>query len=226
MKKTVIISCCVAAALAGGVLTGCDTAEKEITSTAPEVEALITAAQATGWANVKDSFAALDAQADEQAAAITKDNAKETLLGYIEQVRNTDLDILVAAAQADEIDAEAEAAAQDAYVIAKTMLHFGSPDTIDTDLAYAQDVSLYLGDFATDTLYLIENLYDGQVANVDARSSEVQNNYDRIVAFSGDKDASLHEAEKDSNPSGASNPGWVDDQGFGDAGWESFLETL
>lgn len=176
MRKTAL-AMCAAALISGGLLAGCSAApetDDEITSKAPEVEALASAGQATGWSNAESQFAKLDSQAESAAAAINGANAKEQVLANVDAIVGN-IPAIEKAAKSGDITPEAEKAAQDVYLAAQTLKQIGDYS--------AQDVRLYIMDIADDGLYMLQNLYDGQAANVDARQSECDANRDRILSF-------------------------------------------
>lgn len=176
MKKQAL-AICAAALISGGLLAGCSSAQDaqpEITSTAPEVEKLIASAQATGWADAASQFEALDAQAQTEAKAITKENAKEQVLARVDTIVDN-IPAIETAVKSGSITSEAETAAKDVYLAAQTLKQLGDYS--------GQDVSLYIMDIADDALCMLQNAYDGLVANVDARQSECDVNRDRILAF-------------------------------------------
>lgn len=172
-----IVPVAVAAVCALCLATGCsntETPEKEITSVS-NAEPL---AVATGWSDVADEFATLDAEAQQEADAVTASTVRDTVNENV-QVLIDNLDTLTAASQSGEIDATTEQAAKDVYKAAGVLDALGDDD--------AEDVGLYIEDISVDAHYLLRNLYDEQPADFEGRRMEVIGNRDRISYFDDDE---------------------------------------
>ena len=173
VKGAIGLSCVV---LSAGLLAGCagiveyeypeNTAEAS--EDTPDIPTI------SSWTDVEADFE--DAYEAGVAAAddVTSDNVRETFEALSEEII-AQVEILEVAVE-EGVDADAEAAAQIVWQDAATLETIGA---VDED-----GIGLYVSDLAHDAQSMVQNTYNGLVANFDVNQSEVSENYDRLEASS------------------------------------------